>query len=117
RAAPLVLQRMDHRSQRAVVAADRPGAIDRSRASPAARTAGERGADRSPGGERVAAAIADRRSERPDRLPASLADRTASRVLEQFVARGARRCENDRRQRVDETCETGSTPPAQRTDQ
>jgi hypothetical protein len=101
RSAAFVLERMDDRSQGALVAANRSGPVDEPCGSPTPRAARERHADRPPGGQRIPTAVAERRRERQDRSPAPWADRTACRLVERLFARRAGRRQHDRQHGVE----------------
>jgi hypothetical protein len=88
-------------TQCAVISADgtRPG--DAPPRTAAARTAGQRHADRSPRGQRVAADIAEGRREWKDGPPAGSAYGTARGMSEQLAARRTHRRQNDGQDGVD----------------
>lgn len=100
RSAPLVLQRMDDRSESAVVGANRSCAVHQSRRPPTPGTLAERHADRSPRWQRIATGLAERRREGQNRSPARLADRAARRTIQRLVAGGTGRRQHDRQHRV-----------------
>ena len=115
RAPPLVLEGMDDVPEVPLVRADRAGARNGTRRSPAGQAARRRcqATGRQPrcgGGvgpapkwrERIAAGIAEGRRERPDALPAPLAHRAGGRRLEDLRARRAGGRDDDGGQRVDQ---------------
>jgi hypothetical protein len=108
RSPAFVLQRVDDRSESAVVLADGPCAIDQPPDAATASTTGERNADGAPGGQRIAADVAQGRRQWEDRTPAIRADWTVRRRLEQLVARRATRCKDDRENGVERGLQAGA---------
>ena len=86
RPSSLILQRVDDRSQDAVVRPDGPRAIDGSRQPPAAGTARNRQITDAPGREWIAAGLAKGRREGNDRSPAAIADGSGRGPFERFAA-------------------------------
>jgi hypothetical protein len=109
RSAPFVLERMDDRSQRALVTANRAAPVDEPCGSPAPRTARQRQADRPPGRQRIPTAIAKRRRERQDRSPAAWADRSARRLVERLFACSAGRRQHNRQDGVESRSHSRAT--------
>src|SRR5262249_59543356 len=108
RSPALVLQRVNDRSESAVVLSDGSRAINQPPGTSTASTTRERNADGTPGGQRIAADVAQRRRQREDRSPADGADRTARRRLQQLVARRATRCEDDQENGVERGLQAGA---------
>lgn len=100
RPARIVLERVNHRSQRAVVDPDRPGPIDLPHGALAPIAARARLIDRVRGRQRIAARVAEGRCKRENRLPARPADWAARRLLEGFGASHASRSEEHRHQGI-----------------
>ena len=96
----VVLQRVDDRSQRSLVGADRTGAVDARRRTAASGATRQGKADHAPGRQRIAATVAQRGRQRMDGPPAGVADWSVRRAFERRVARRARRREDHREKGV-----------------
>ncbi len=102
RSTPVVLEREDDGTERAIVVANRAHPIERPVDAPAthAAVAGRRRRPLSPRTKWIAAKVAARRCEWKNRTPAGRAHGAGRRAIEQYPAGRAHRREDDREQRV-----------------
>jgi hypothetical protein len=100
RSPAVVLERVHHRAQRALVVANRPARSDVRPAYPADLTAISL-VDGPPREQWIRADAAEGWLQRPNSVPAPIAYRAREWMIERACARGARRSQNDGHQPVD----------------